>query len=456
MSNHAGIHVDIHVFVGPSLSHAEAREVLDATFLPPAQLGDVYRAVQGGAKVIAIIDGLFEQVPAVWHKEVLHALSRGVHVYGASSMGALRAAELHAFGMVGVGRIFRDYRDGRLEDDDEVTVVHGPAAQGFRPLSEAMVNIRYGLDQAVEAGAVTASVAGLLTSRFKQTHYAQRTWALLPELARELALPEAELKRLLSYMMQERPNLKRLDALELLKALADLDTSVMPAFRPAFDLEETGYWLQLVGTLQTPPVSSPVDAPLEAIKGHVAVTESEAAEIMRSSLLLYLVGREARRLGFVPDEKLVSSFAGRFRRSRGLLSAAATREWLAHNRVTEEDFSALMTLLTTVEEMLRLFSGGVNGFLPAELLRRGQLGEVCSSVRAKRELMARLGITFPDPDDAGVTVPELVGWYERCFRRMSAPLADHSRSVGISDHHQFVQELVAEYLRAGSAQAVRS
>ena len=86
----------IHVFLGPSLSWDEAREILpDATFLPPAKAGDVYLAVKRGATVIAIIDGVFEQVPSVWHKEVLYALSLGVHVFGASSMGALRAAELH-------------------------------------------------------------------------------------------------------------------------------------------------------------------------------------------------------------------------------------------------------------------------------------------------------------------------------------------------------------------------
>src|SRR4051794_1463402 len=106
-----------HVFLGPSLSWNEARNVLpNATFLPPAKAGDVYLAVKDGAMVIGIIDGFFEQVPAVWHKEVLYALSKGVHVFGAASMGALRAAELHPFGMIGVGRIFEAYRDGVLED----------------------------------------------------------------------------------------------------------------------------------------------------------------------------------------------------------------------------------------------------------------------------------------------------------------------------------------------------
>ena len=43
---------------------------------------------------ILIIDGVFQSEPAVRHKEILWALSLGVPVVGAASMGALRAAEL--------------------------------------------------------------------------------------------------------------------------------------------------------------------------------------------------------------------------------------------------------------------------------------------------------------------------------------------------------------------------
>ena len=39
-------------------------------------------------------------------------MSEGVPVFGAASMGALRAAELHEFGMRGIGRIFEAFRDG--------------------------------------------------------------------------------------------------------------------------------------------------------------------------------------------------------------------------------------------------------------------------------------------------------------------------------------------------------
>ena len=91
------------------------RAILDADYRPPAKQGDICRAVQErGPDAVALIDGYFEQVPAVWHKEILWAMKLGVQVYGASSMGALRAAELQQFGMIGVGKIFEAYVSGRF------------------------------------------------------------------------------------------------------------------------------------------------------------------------------------------------------------------------------------------------------------------------------------------------------------------------------------------------------
>jgi len=101
------------IFAGPSLAPRDAAAPADFTWLPPARHGDVYRAVSLlRPRAIGIVDGYFQWVPSVWHKEILWALQQGVHVFGAASMGALRAAELAPFGMRGVGRIFEAYRDG--------------------------------------------------------------------------------------------------------------------------------------------------------------------------------------------------------------------------------------------------------------------------------------------------------------------------------------------------------
>lgn len=150
--------MNVIVFTGPTLSAEDARSELEATYLPPAAQGDVYRASLNRPGAIGIIDGVFDQVPSVWHKEILWAMSQGIHIFGSASMGALRAAELAAFGMNGVGKIFHAYQSGVLEDDDEVAVVHGTREDGFRAVSDAMVNIRQTLLCSEAEGVISSSV----------------------------------------------------------------------------------------------------------------------------------------------------------------------------------------------------------------------------------------------------------------------------------------------------------
>jgi hypothetical protein len=130
----------IVAFLGPSLP---AREATGFHLLPPARQGDVWRAIALRPKAIALIDGVFESQPSVWHQEILDALDAGIPVVGGASMGALRAAELHTLGMSGAGRIFRWYRDGTVIDDSEVALLHGGAEHGFRPLTVPQVTVRW-------------------------------------------------------------------------------------------------------------------------------------------------------------------------------------------------------------------------------------------------------------------------------------------------------------------------
>src|SRR5215510_3414244 len=159
------------VFTGPTISPKEASVELKAVYLPPASEGDVYRVALKKPKAIGIIDGYFQSVPTVRHKEILWAMSRGIHVFGSASMGALRAAELAAFGMEGVGTVFELYRDGVLEDDDEVAIAHGPAETGFVAASEAMVNIRQTLRRAELLGVISASLGAALEKIAKDLFY---------------------------------------------------------------------------------------------------------------------------------------------------------------------------------------------------------------------------------------------------------------------------------------------
>lgn len=229
------------VFLGPSLPRERARHWLRADYREPARCGDVLRAVNEGARTIGLIDGYFHDVPSVWHKEVLWALSRGVRVLGAASMGALRAAELDVFGMEGVGRIYRDYRTARLTDDDEVAIRHGPAELGFPHLSEALVNIRATLARAVRQGVVEAEAAALLVATAKATFYPKRSWPCLLDQAAKAGIA---VDRLSAWLPAGRVDVKAIDATLLLRAVARGTARAEPP--PAsFEFAHTEMWQML-------------------------------------------------------------------------------------------------------------------------------------------------------------------------------------------------------------------
>jgi hypothetical protein len=167
---------DLIVFLGPSLPEEDARALVPCRVLPPARQGDVWRALSLRPKAIALVDGVFEAQPSVWHHELLAALDAGVAVFGGASMGALRAAELARHGMVGVGLIFEAYHRGELVDDAEVALLHADAEHGFRPLTVPLVNVRHAARQAQGARVLAPREAQALVDAAAALFYQDRTW----------------------------------------------------------------------------------------------------------------------------------------------------------------------------------------------------------------------------------------------------------------------------------------
>ncbi|MET7737588.1 TfuA-like protein [Streptomyces sp. NPDC005402] len=293
---------DVYVFLGPSLPVDQARQILDATYLPPVSCGDVTELLldRPAPTMIGIVDGLFEQVPSVWHKEILFAIDRGTRVFGASSMGALRAAELHDFGMIGVGEVFEAFRESRYEDDDEVALVHASAEDGYQPLSEAMVNLRAGLTAALDTGAISRTAHDALLADAKQTFYAERSWARLYASASGLGVSEDEVKALSRLVAEQRPDVKRDDALAMLRAMRD-DTDASP--RPtasSFDFEPTYYWEKLVRFVRHARVEREVRERWGVSAAELfSAARSQAPESIWAALTEVLVRQEVERLGLL-------------------------------------------------------------------------------------------------------------------------------------------------------------
>lgn len=205
-----------HVFLGPTLLVSEARKILpEAVYHPPIACGDLTRLLRLQPKVVLIIDGLYESVPAVWHKEILLLLEKGVRVVGASSMGALRASELHHFGMEGVGKIFKSFRDGALNDDDEVAVLHLDKQSAYQPINDAMVSIRETLSLMARENLVQPEVRDELLNQCKRLFYPKRKLQRVIEESTTLSKENRD--TLLTWLaVNGVTDLKKQDAIEAL------------------------------------------------------------------------------------------------------------------------------------------------------------------------------------------------------------------------------------------------
>ena len=166
------------VFLGPSLPLREAKKLLKADFRPPARQGDVFRAIADRPQLIVLIDGVFESAPSVWHHELLAAHASGITLLGASSMGALRAAELPGI-ISPVGEIARRYLSGSWNDDSAVALLHADAAHSYRALTVPWVNVWATARAARSTGLLSPSKARQLCTAAEAQFYQSRSWASL-------------------------------------------------------------------------------------------------------------------------------------------------------------------------------------------------------------------------------------------------------------------------------------
>jgi hypothetical protein len=232
------------LFAGPSLSgtgwssgRPGGRMALDCR--GPAGQGDIARATLEGATAIGLIDGRYEDVAAVWHKEILFALQQGVEVFGAASMGALRAAECADFGMIGIGTVFERYRSGELADDAAVAQLHAPAELDHAPLTEALVNVEATIAHFLKLRAISEAEAERLDRSARALFFKERTYRSILAHAGLHAGPRAE--ELRQLIKTSRVDVKRQDALALLDHMQNLEAK--RGVPPDWRVEPTATWL---------------------------------------------------------------------------------------------------------------------------------------------------------------------------------------------------------------------
>ena len=203
------------VFLGPSLPHDEARRLLAGCYRPPVRRGDLLPIA--GGRTVAIIDGELAPDALIPAAEIRAALQRGVRLFGAASTGALRAAELAACGMIGVGWVHAAYRSGRIASAEEIAVLYDPRT--LRPLTVALVSVRRWLEALAAGGDITAAAACEALAAVRRLDLFDRDAGTVQEQIGR-CLGQAATTRLLARTGGRIPDVKADDARLLLRRLA--------------------------------------------------------------------------------------------------------------------------------------------------------------------------------------------------------------------------------------------
>ncbi|MDC0713182.1 TfuA-like protein [Stigmatella sp. ncwal1] len=435
------------VFTGPTLSAEEARKELDALYLPPVAQGEVYRAALERPWAIGIIDGYFERVPSVWHKEILWAMSQGIHVFGSASMGALRAAELAAFGMEGVGAIYEDFQRGTLQDDDEVAVTQGTEEEGHRALSEAMVDIRATLRRAEEEAVISSPVGTRLERIAKSLFFAERVYPRILAAATREGLPEEELAAFREWVFHGRVNLKRADALAMLRVMRERREVAPGPKQVHFSFEHTDAWEALrreAAKLPSGPVPEegiPREALLEELR-----LEGCYATVSRLALARALALDEARRQGLHHDDESLLRTEHALREALGVTDPNRFRQWLEENGV--EDFQRLLRDEAGVHWIQGMFAPELEQSLPDHLRITGKYVGLLARARNKQRVLREQGLDALTLETARTPPGEPWRWYfgTRLRRSIPADLEDYARTAGFEDAQALEVAVLRDWL----------
>jgi hypothetical protein len=440
------------VFVGPTLRPEDLPPAGEIDVLPPVAQGDVYRIAQVRPRAIGIIDGYFEGVLSVWHKEILWAMAEGIHVFGSASMGALRAAELHPFGMRGIGRIFEAYRDGELEDDDEVAVIHGPSETGYVALSEAMVNIRRTLADAERVGIIRTTTCDSLIRIGKDLFYHDRTYDRLLACAADL-VPAGQIQSLRAWLPQGRVDQKRADALAMLEAMQALLASGQAPMRADYTLEWTEAWddatAAVAGSLQPCPGGAPAWLADERVLEELRLEADTYRAVRERALLRLLAGREAERRRHRVASRARHDLLARLRARHGLLSRADLDRWLEINGIDQRRLERMIEDEARLEAIGALADPSLRDALLDELRLRDDFARFAERARAKEAALEVQGLNHPGAEDARVAPAAMLrAWYFE--QRIGRPLPDDldaaGRALGFAGRADFDHALRREWL----------
>jgi hypothetical protein len=293
----------MRIFIGPTGANIEDK----TGFYPPAQQGDITTAVLAGVKTIVLIDGTFTQTLAPFHKEILYAISEGVTVIGAGSLGALRAVECERYGMIGIGKVFEWYKAGEIVDDSDVALTHMDASEVYKPLTVPLVNIKATAERLYALGKVFNDKACI--EKCASICYIERSWAMLSRVYPWMA----------ELMQEFYIDQKELDAREAIAYAKQ--HSVIPS---CSSVNHANYCIQSI------------------IANDVTVGDRKKWELVEDkhpAIDFYLVTEMAAALGIKVNQADIEKQSRILWKRFGVKCPVEAREWMEKNGVRDEQFN---------------------------------------------------------------------------------------------------------------------
>jgi hypothetical protein len=346
---------------------------------------------------IGLIDGVFLQSLSVWHKEILFVLERGIPIYGASSMGALRATETAAFGMIGVGQIFRQYESGQLIDDDEVALAHATAEQDYRPTSEPMVNVRATFSAAENAGIINSEEHARLIAIAKGIYFIGRTFPSIFDAALSDGLSAETVRKLGVFVSTNYVDLKRQDAIELLQTIKTQfrNGTRSVASHPPFVARHSTAFETLYNRDRRVECGA-TSLPLESISNYVALHDPDFDELNFSALNRMVVFNFSQVFGIEASAATIDAEYERFRKRRELDDEATLSAWLEENHLSQDELRALVTQIAACRVMHRwlliaMWMGRTTKAILDELRLKGEYREWAEKAAAQERLLQNAG-----------------------------------------------------------------
>ncbi len=431
----------IVVYAGPTISHVRIRELIDCVCLPPVRHGDLLSLIPRKPVAIGIIDGYFEGAASIWHKEILYAIDQGIKVYGSASMGALRAAELDCFGMVGVGQIYEDFKNGLLTDDDEVAVLHGPEEVEYMVASTPMINIRATLELACVQKIIDSDQKMLLLDAAKNTYYKKRSWSALIDYSADTFGSNISASLAL-WLECNKIDQKQLDAVHMLSVLSQIDTQAHTASQSNFYFEWTQVWHSAFAEFTPQSASSQVLSERDQkVINQLSLKPDQYERFLDKALIRRLVNRQSNELN---NHQAIKAAFSRFRAENHLYSRDLLMDYLTRIELDESQLTVLMREVSQLES-IKQEAGDMRTAVIDQLKLDGQYPKLLQLADQKLEAIGteKYATQCVDVDRATV-----LSWYfeQQLGEQIPVQLAGHLDKTGFSSVEEFYRSIVEDYV----------